>query len=381
MPNQEAMTEEVGQLCAKDAHELCRLCWEGMLYEVQDWIRAGKPVVLGGNPKDTPLAIAAGKGFHSLVLLLLDQGQSQACLDAALAAAGAGGNLEVCRLLLARGAGIRNVNADEVVRCGSPDVGDLLVRLGMDVSADNVLARALLAHSMEALAFFRRLRRLKAVRRQGAMALKHFVIHKNERQATLIKRAGADPRLAVPEVYAYLKRDRRRETSAIFEALWHGTYHMLLRMGIGKKDDAHHFLESACHVMDRAKIMLVLRRCGLPLNDRPDGGSTVLEHCLTTIGMGGHRGLGFPRERAERAWDLLQEIVSKGARWVPNDLRNTRSWLRHADRQRCVEIARVLVESGAAPRETVAALFGTPMIRRRLGSDAERIDAIVGRVR
>jgi len=158
---------------------------------------------------------------------------------------------------------------------------------------------------------------------------------------------------------------------------------MLLRMGIGKKDDTRDLLETVCIVMDRAKIMLVLRRCGLPLNDRPDGGSTVLAHCLTAIGGGEYYGGCLEHERAEKAWDLLREIVGKGARWVADksDLRNTRSWLRHADRQQCVEIARVLVESGAAPRETVAALFGTPMIRRRLGCEAERIDTIVGVVR
>jgi len=42
-----------------DQQELRRLCWEGMLFEVQEWIRSGKSLPFGGDVKESPLALLA----------------------------------------------------------------------------------------------------------------------------------------------------------------------------------------------------------------------------------------------------------------------------------------------------------------------------------
>ena len=62
-----------------ELRELHRLCKEGKLYEVEDWIRQGRPLQ-GGPPARphwryrTALEIALETGQHSLTLLLLRNG-------------------------------------------------------------------------------------------------------------------------------------------------------------------------------------------------------------------------------------------------------------------------------------------------------------------
>ncbi len=366
-----------------DAREFRRLCREGMLFEVQAWIRSGKPLPQDGDGKEAPLALAAGKGFHSLVKLLLEQTPSQACRDEALARAGAGGNPEVCRLLLANGAGVHLVRAAEVIQCGNLEVADLLMSAKMDIETDYPLAHAIVNHSKEALAFLKRCRRRsKSVRRQGAMALKYFVTEDDEWQATRVKRAGADARLRVPDLYPRWK-NCRWETSALYEAACSGTYRMLLRMGVRKSDDIPDLLDIACLRMNRAKVLHILSRSGWPINDQADGGSSVLHRCLRKLGHGGYFHMLSATKEAEEAWAFATELVRRGARWVPDRsmLRDVRFYLRFADRHRAVELARLLVEGKGASRETVTTLFGTPMIRRWLGSDTEQIDKIIGIVK
>lgn len=333
-----------------------------MLFEVQDWLRAGKPVPTGG---ESPLALAAGKGFHSLVKVLLDQGPSQDMLDAALACAGAGGNLETCRLLLERGAGVGGVRAADVLRCGNPNVEDLLMTAGMDIETGFPLAKAITDWSKEALAFLKRWRRRsKAVRRQGAMALKQFVIREEDWRMRRVKVAGADPRLMVPTLVPRYKNDRW-ENSALQEAVFRGTFPAVLAMGVRKTDKLQELLELALCSLNRVKVMHVIRR-GAKINDQANGGSSTLDHLLLMMG-----GPCNDSERAHFAWELTKELIAMGARWVPDagGLRDVRAFLKTAKRGRCVEVARLLVESKAASRETVAALFGTPSIQRRLDKE------------
>src|SRR5579871_4403149 len=71
----------VGQQ-ARDPQEIkpfIELCKAGRLFEVQEWIRAGKPVNppphsgKGSAPR-APLDVAIEQGFHSLVQVLLEGG-------------------------------------------------------------------------------------------------------------------------------------------------------------------------------------------------------------------------------------------------------------------------------------------------------------------
>lgn len=51
--------------------EMCRL---GKLYEVEEWIKQGKPIESPSELRTSALRIAIDKGFHSLVKLLVKSG-------------------------------------------------------------------------------------------------------------------------------------------------------------------------------------------------------------------------------------------------------------------------------------------------------------------
>jgi hypothetical protein len=348
-----------------------------MFLEVQEWLRAGKPVPRTGDAANSPLALAAANGFHSLVKVLLDLGQTQECLDAALAGAGAGGHLETCRLLLDRGAGIRCVRAAEVVRCGNPEAAGLLLLAGMDVTDGNALARAMVDRSKEAVAFFRRWRRRsKAVRRQGAMALKHFVIEDRPWYVTELIDAGADPRIAAPSLNPVSKYDLY-DTSALHEALRSGTFSMLMRMRVRKSDDIKDLLNAAFLHPNRAKIMYLVRIGGRRFTN--DGGDdSLFDRCIWCLADGARfRSLTMARE-SDEAWAVIQDLARMGARWTPDRgrLNHLRYYMRFVDVSRLVELACVLAKSGAASRETVTAFFGTRLMKQQLGEDGrEKIRA------
>src|SRR5882672_8792728 len=49
-----------------DADHVLRLCREGRLFELEQWIAAGRSIVMPGDYKKSPLRIAVQTGFHSL---------------------------------------------------------------------------------------------------------------------------------------------------------------------------------------------------------------------------------------------------------------------------------------------------------------------------
>jgi hypothetical protein len=57
-------------LTKEQSKELLALCRTGRLYEVEDWIRAGKLLRIADGVRGTPLQIAVQKGFRSLIELL-----------------------------------------------------------------------------------------------------------------------------------------------------------------------------------------------------------------------------------------------------------------------------------------------------------------------
>jgi hypothetical protein len=58
------------ELSIEDAKQLLGLCAAGRLYEVDDWIRAGRSLCVPRALRRTPLEVAIELGFHSLVELL-----------------------------------------------------------------------------------------------------------------------------------------------------------------------------------------------------------------------------------------------------------------------------------------------------------------------
>lgn len=350
---------------AEDRRELCRLCREGMLFEVQERLRSGQPVPFGADGRECPLSCAAGKGFHSLVRLLCDAGPSQGAVDAAFGAAAAGGNLETAKLLLQRGATAAAVDAKAVFKAPNVEIEGLCAQVGVDLSTGAPLARELIYRSEVALQCFERWHaEIETVRDQGAVALITHVREGDEWWVTRLIRAGANPRLCVTALDCRYEETFR--CTALEEAARHGTYHVLLRLGVRKSDDLEALLKETCWDFDLAKMKYLLAR-GRKLNDRANGGSSLLQDCLRALGTFWHT-----RSQRERlAWDAIVEFSRMGARWVPDpsELSVVRCGFRHAQRRDCVRFVELMQTTGAADRATLAKLFGSPKMLAYFGTD------------
>jgi hypothetical protein len=326
-----------------------------MLLEVQEWIRASKPIPRGGKPEDSPLAIAGGTGFHSLVKLLLDDGEgwSQGHRDAALVAALTGGNVEAARLLLARGAQPAGLNTEALAVC---------VEAGVDLDTGTPLARELLNDHDAAFAFLERWHgKNGSVSDQGAMALISEVREGEERKVRRLLHAGASPRRRVTELDG--RHEPKGPTTAIAEGVRVGTFRILLMLGVRKTDRPQELMKQACWDYDIVKIKHLLQR-GAKLNDK-DGGSTVLQACIKGRGDWQFRHYG---DRAQRAWETAAALAEMGAQWKPDarEMFLARCGLRHTSPETCAEIARVLLKTGAAERAVVVKLFGSMVMREWL---------------
>ena len=67
-----------------DADHVLQLCREGRLFELQQWIAAGRSIVMPSDYRKSPLGIAVQTGFHSLIELLLQHESDQAAKNAML---------------------------------------------------------------------------------------------------------------------------------------------------------------------------------------------------------------------------------------------------------------------------------------------------------
>lgn len=356
--------------------DIRHLCSEGMLFEVQELIQTGRCDLSQFTDVRHPLAIAAGRGFQSLVRTLLPLSVPEGIVDTALCEATKGGHLETAKLLLANGASAASVPAAIAVRSPNPKIPAILAERGLDLATGNPLAHALVARSHEALAFYRHQKTAKSIRIQGAMALRQFVCEDDEQWVTLLRRAGACPRHAVPS----LNEDGRRlsRLTAQQVAAMAGKHRMLRRLGVRKGDRLDELMEFARIRLEPQTVKFLLHR-GHPLNDQPNGGSTLLNACLCHMGHVLYvSGMQF-QTLAESAWKLAVELAQKGAKWRPDksELRSTRAMLTWVAPTQLVQVAAMLLDNAAADLPSVKLLFGTAKMRQHLGGSWKEIQSLL----
>jgi len=207
---------------------LIELCGHGKLYEVEEWIIAGKP--LQGEPPDdrklqrllTPLEIAAAKGFHSLAGLLLANGYDPNGDDRSpLTEPVRSRDREMVVLLLKFGANPNDADFCEVLETYDRNLMDLFIEAGVDPCNGNAVARALSHKGRPLLGFVKSYQdRFPKMQRQIDIALNVFVDRRDEKGIALMLWLGADPHDRVPNS-AYPEDAELCEVESPFErALW-----------------------------------------------------------------------------------------------------------------------------------------------------------------
>ena len=133
----------------EDIKPLIELCKHGRLFEVQEWIKAGKPVnpppppEKGARPR-SPLQYAIDSGFHSLVQVLIEGGAEieSSWKYNALSHALRERRFDIVQLLVEHGADPKAVEMYYVFDTWQPEIMEYFIEHGADVESGSPLAQA-----------------------------------------------------------------------------------------------------------------------------------------------------------------------------------------------------------------------------------------------
>jgi len=189
--------------------ELVRLCREGHIYEVEKWIRDGKPLhaldyrTSGSHHLQTPIRIAIETRQHDLARLLLCNGyRPEDGLGGSLDFAFRSRAWDIVELLLAWGADPKQVDHESVLDSYDSTLIERFWTYGFDFAEGRYFADYLSTHTNNtpAYGFARRHRDDPGIARELAIALGEAVWHDREGPVSLLIWAGADPHMRVPSL-------------------------------------------------------------------------------------------------------------------------------------------------------------------------------------
>ena len=180
---------------------LVELCRSGRLFDVQEWIAAGKPVSppliqKKGTKARSPLDVAIERGFHSLVQVLLEGGafQEPEGFDCPMNRALRARRFDIAQLLVDHGFDPKSVDMGEVFASWDPQIMSYFVGRGADIQTGNPFARAFCNRIRTALRVFKECReRRPEIQEQANIALRHHCKEGNLKWVSLMLWAGGDP--------------------------------------------------------------------------------------------------------------------------------------------------------------------------------------------
>ena len=275
--------------------ELHRLCREGRLYDVERWIRGGRPlqvkhgVTIKGRRLTSALEIALESRNYALVLLLLCNGYDlniePACpLDLALRAR----RWDLLDMLLEWGADVHRVSVDELLETYNSELWERFRAMGVDLTAGHAMAEALAYHTSNKplFGFAKRHREHDpAIQKELNIALVHHADEGNEKGVMLCLRAGANPHAPAPSLRYPTdvdeddeceEADRFHGWTAVEEACSRGETRILERL---RPDPARDDFDELLQRASNEYVVRFLARLGLPKDVgaviRADGRATV----------------------------------------------------------------------------------------------------------
>jgi hypothetical protein len=201
--------------------ELIRLCREGRIYEIERWIREGRPLQAidyrsgaRSHRLDSPLRVAIETRQYDLARLLLCNGflpdsEPESLLNLVVRSRAK----DFLELLLAWSADPKRVLPDTVLDTYDVTLMERFWGYGVDYTREHVLALYLARETKNkpAYGWARRHRDDPRVARDLAMALGEALIEDREKAALLLLWAGADPHLKVPDLHSSEDEERDPE--------------------------------------------------------------------------------------------------------------------------------------------------------------------------
>ena len=390
MPAKQASTYD-------EIRPLIELCKAGKLFEVEDWIAAGKPVNPPPPPPKksrprTPLQYALDAGFHSLVQVLLEGGAEieSSYRYCSLGHAVGLRRLDLARLLVEHGADVKAVALYDVFHSWQPEMVEYFIEQGADLETGNPLAQAFCSKIFPALRVFKRYQeRVPGLQEQANIALRYHCREGNAKWIALMLWAGADPYAKGPDDPEGAP-DPEGDHCALENAAFygHGEVFGMKRIRLDPTHrHAYDLVRSACYA-ESAEILAKLLKLGFPVNDQANGGSSLIE--LLLIGMAWSfypymtdRDRNVDHPRAREKTKMLHLLVKHGARWIPDEhsnLRRIRRELCRLSADYALELVWMMSKYGGCQRPVIESLLRTPAIRAHLALHMSRVDELVERL-
>ena len=370
----------------EEAEQLLRLCREGRLFELQAWAAAGKSLSVPTHYRQTPTRVALNTGFHSLIEFLLRHEKDQSAKDEVLRQACWSGQRSVMQLALNEGASVCGVSFQDVIETWDRGVAQPFLEHGADPVTNAPFARAFKARVKAALGIFLDCKRARpelaeALQLQADMALRQACQDEDLKWVSLLMWLGANPRakglatddLDTPDALD----DPEYQQSALQIACRRKEPKILRRLKPDPAtDDLRELMAAAASLITTPETVAYLVTLGADVNDKSDGGSTVLETCLRNFAWREavweasypYRHSIVSASRLGKSLDALGFLLEKGARWTPDDraIADTRRALYRVDGEGIAAVVKLLRTHHACDDNILTALVRTEKMRNML---------------
>jgi hypothetical protein len=380
---------------------LIDLCKAGKLFDVQEWIASGKPVnpppSVSGYKRKSPLEIAIGLGFHSLVQVLLKGGADiheprYWPLDDALYKR----RLDLVKLLVEHGADIHSVSMASIFETWQPDIMKWFIEQGADVETDNPLAYAFCERIKTALGIFKTYKdRFPRFQEQANIALRHHCKEGNLKWVSLMLWAGADPYAKGPASWDdEPEPEYDRNALELAAELHHYDIFNLKQIRLDpSKPELRGLLFEACYA-DESDFLEKLLEIGFRPEEYENSGSPLIQSLLTSMSWcsdftnrdpwylhkNRNRERNIDNHQCREKIKMIHILAKSGAKWIPED----RSEIGYARRSLLklkpdyiVEFIWIMAKYNACKRENIEELIRTPTIRAVVHHYLPRINELI----
>jgi hypothetical protein len=375
---------------------LFELCRAGKLFEVQEWIAAGRPV----NPPPerpkrhkftSPLLVAIDKGFHSLVKVLLEGGalQEPNDNDSPMNRVLEMRRRDMVELLVENGFDPKKVDLSSVLHSWDPGLMEYFLERGADPVAGLPFAHAFCHRVRTVVKVYKKYReQVPELQEQANIALPYHCTKGNMRWVQLMLWAGADP-YAKGAVSCYEDTDGYDGSSALIIAAIHDHFDVFRIKKIRTSPD-HPGLRDCIYFLSDGEgfdILTDLLKRGLNPNDEERGGCSAIHSWLS--------GLDFQLDRwgwdarpkrgkidsdyARQRLRAIHLVARHGGRWAPSEdgIKSVRRTLLKMIPDYTVEFIWIMSKYKAARQEDLTTLLNSPSMRNHIASYRPRLDELL----
>ncbi|MEO7190105.1 MAG: hypothetical protein ABI051_03545 [Vicinamibacterales bacterium] len=368
----------------EDAEHLLRLCHEGRLFDLQAWAQEGKPLTVPFGYRRTLLRAALETGFHSLIEFLLQRENDQSAKDALLRESCWRSQHAVMQLALQYGADVGAVPFQQIIETWDRELVLVFLRNGADPLTNSPFARAFKVRIKGILGIYLDCKRerpdlTEALQEQADIALRQACQDEDLKWVSLLMWLGANPRskgLTTDDLDGQWGQDALDYRQSALQIACGGRKPEILRRlrPDPATDDLRELMAAAASFITTPETVTYLMSLGAELNDKPDGGSTVLDTCLRHFGWKEavwdvsyvtYRQPKVPLSKLEKSIAALRSLLKQGARWTPDErvIAETRRALYRVDDDAIVAVIDLLRTQRACGDGAMQALLKAPKMR------------------